>query len=124
MGYSIDCEALQVALKSPPNGYSERKWRRHLKRKLRKEQRGKKKEELKNDIKGKQQENIYNQTVVVVDLNRNGEVDFLYFEEVVSFLISQHRNNAFGNLEVVILIESPGGSVSDFGLGASQIRRL
>jgi len=127
--YCKDSEALQSALKQPPLGVSERTWRGYLKRKARAELREKKKREGKHYAKAAVPSRgaIFNQTVVVLDLNeKDNEMDFAHLEEAVTFIISQHRSKAFGDVEVevVLLMESPGGGVSNFGLGAAQIVRL
>jgi len=124
--YSIDSEALQSALKAPPAGVSQRKWKRIVKRRMQvekgeKEKKGKKRNDLDD-------QHIFNRTIVVLDLNPSGEFDVIHFEEVVTFVVSQHRKKVFetgeAELEIVILVKSPGGSVSKYGLGAVQMNRL
>jgi hypothetical protein len=77
----------------------------------------------------------YRRTVVVVDVPSEGRdgPDNDHLADVVTFLLGQHRRHAFGTnattlrpceLEVVLLVNSPGGSVASFGLAASQVRRL
>ena len=128
--YVKDHEALASALKAPPNDVPDRRWRRHVRRMLRQQRRM----NHGHHIRHKEGlEKMFNRTVVVIELGKSaekgGELDFHHFEEVVSFIVAEHRRKAFGTteqdeLEVVILLESPGGPVSDFGLGASQVRRL
>jgi signal peptide peptidase SppA len=60
-------------------------------------------------------------------------VDLENMSDVVSFLLQQQRLHAFGTckttgapmeLEVVFLVNSPGGAVSTYGLAAAQLQRL
>jgi hypothetical protein len=77
----------------------------------------------------------FRRTVVVVDVPSEGREgpDNEHLADVVTFLLTQHRRHAFGTnattfraceLEVVLLVNSPGGSVASFGLAAAQVQRL
>jgi signal peptide peptidase SppA len=72
-----------------------------------------------------------NQTVIILDLSMLGQSPSEQIRQPVSFLLSQYRNMAMANegsntteLEVVVILESPGGSAVDFGLAAQQLLRL
>lgn len=128
--YIKDSDALQTALRTPPANVPERKWRRHVRRQLRKEQRLARQKER---VAKKDLNDVFDRTVVVVELatSEKGDFDMSHLEGVVTFILAEHRRKAFGaqnttavELEVIILVESPGGGVSEFGLGAAQIRRL
>jgi serine protease SohB len=128
--YSRDSDALQTALRTPPTKVSDRKWRRHVTRQLRKEERLTRKIER---VTKKGLDDVFDRTVVVMELSKSdkGDFDVTYLEDVVTFILSEYRRKAFGvynatavEIEVIILVESPGGGVSEFGLAASQIRRL
>lgn len=81
---------------------------------------------------------IFNRTVVVVPLpmDTNGNLNLRFLSDAVSFLIQQYRTRAFGMIkngnkggepmpvEVVLMVESFGGSVSEYGLAAAHIKRL
>ena len=67
--------------------------------------------------------------VVVVDWTglRSSLPNLKILRDQVSFLLSEYRKLAHlqqPNLEVVVLLESPGGQVSEYGLAASQLLRL
>jgi signal peptide peptidase SppA len=132
--YLLDRDALKAALATPPYNISERKWRRRIHRQGKQEQ---KLSRLKDQGGAKPmtaEENLmFQRTVIVVELSKaeKADMDIAQMEEIVSFIISEHRNKAFGvfnatavDIEVILLIESPGGEVSEFGLGAAQVRRL
>jgi ClpP class serine protease len=75
--------------------------------------------------KNKSKVTLPNKTVVVVDITPNESLDLGYISDVITFLVSQHTKKAFGeSLEVVLLLHSPGGAVTVYGLAASQIARL
>eukprot|EP00548_Thalassiothrix_antarctica_P004434 CAMPEP_0194133090 /NCGR_PEP_ID=MMETSP0152-20130528/3391_1 /TAXON_ID=1049557 /ORGANISM="Thalassiothrix antarctica, Strain L6-D1" /LENGTH=598 /DNA_ID=CAMNT_0038828329 /DNA_START=21 /DNA_END=1817 /DNA_ORIENTATION=- len=127
--YNRDSEALQMALKAPPSHISSNKWNRITKKRnnqLLKMNKEKKKKDT--AAAAADNSNLFNRTVIVLDLNPspNGGVDVNYFEKVVTFIISQHRGKVFGKeeVEVVLLMESPGGSVTEYGFGAAQMNRL
>lgn len=76
----------------------------------------------------------YNETVIVLDLNNvnsaPGRIDSLRDE--VSFLLHQHREKTipYGSsedtpkVELLVLLESQGGSAADFALASQQLLRL
>ena len=89
----------------------------------------------------------YDGAVIILDVTSlDSSVSTMgMLRDQVSFLLSQHRSRRGGEgdlpanegggstiegtgtvpeLEVIALIESPGGSASDYGLAASQLRRL
>lgn len=121
--YERDASALRTAIQLPPEGVSIRTWRRkHLRF------HGKRPRDA-VDLR-----RVFTKTVVVVELQSDSKegMNVAYLADLVSFLIQQHRQYAFGvredngrmGLEVVFLVKSPGGSVSSFGLAAAQIQRL
>ena len=75
-----------------------------------------------------------NKTVVVVDCHPTrggsedkggGEFDLKYLTNVVSFLLHQYHAHVLGDdPEIILLVASPGGAVTTYGLAASQIQRL
>lgn len=123
--YQRDVSALQNVLQRPPLGVSKFQWYRHH---IRMAQGYVEPEKV--DLA-----KVYSRTVVVVELNENPKegINFDTLSEVVTFILQEHRNRAFGihkdtgkpmDVEVVFLVQSPGGSVATFGLAASQMRRL
>jgi ATP-dependent protease ClpP protease subunit len=108
--YTRDEKALGNALSRPPIGISARAWKQYTKKLL---------------PKNKSKVTLPNRTVVVVDITPNESLDLGYMSDVVTFLVSQHTKKNLGeNLEVVLLVHSPGGAVTSYGLAASQIARL
>ena len=108
--YTRDETALGNVLSRPPIGISAMAWRKYTK---------------KLHPKKKSKATLPTQTVVVVDITPNESLDLGYMSDVITFLVGQHMKKAFGeNLEVVLLLYSPGGSVTSYGLAASQIARL
>eukprot|EP00980_Cylindrotheca_fusiformis_P028207 scaffold22586_cov138-Cylindrotheca_fusiformis.AAC.27 len=72
-----------------------------------------------------------NETIIVLDLTTLGQSPSEVIRHQVSFLLSQYRSMAMTKedsnttmLEVVVILESPGGSAVDFGLAADQLLRL
>lgn len=119
--YLRDATVLQNVLQLPPTGVTEWKWRRFLSRQHRVEGKVGKKITLAAPT--------FARTVIV--LNIGSDLNIPQLEQAVTFILSQHREQAFGSiggmakeLEVVLLVDSPGGAVSDYGLAGSQIRRL
>lgn len=128
--YSKDETALKTILQAPPPGVSERKWRWQTRKQQRHERKAR---AASGDPKSTELKTNFDRTVVVMELgdNEKEQLNFHHLQQAVTFLLSQHRQKAFGThntvakrLEVVILVESPGGVVQDFGLAASQVRRL
>ena len=108
--YVRDERALSNVLSKSPAGISNRLWKRHLKH-LRPSRRTKL--------------SLPQRTVVVVNITPNHELDLPYLSEVVTFLLSQHANGAFGvDPEIVMLLYSPGGEVTMYGKAASELGRL
>ena len=84
----------------------------------------------------------YSETVIVLDLIGVDSARIDRLRDEVSFLLHQHReqtisyntttgstdsgeeNTTSKNVEVVVLLESPGGSASDFALASQQLLRL
>ena len=84
----------------------------------------------------------YSETVIVLDLIGVDSARIDRLRDEVSFLLHQHRqqtivynstagsnssgeeNKTSKNVEVVVLLESPGGSASDFALASQQLLRL
>ena len=63
----------------------------------------------------------------------NSAIDLEHLSEVITFLLQQQRQHAFGThkytgepmeLEVVLMVNSPGGAVATYGLAAAQMQRL
>ncbi len=95
---------------------------------------------------------LYNRTVIIIDMKPDSRVGNGMAEQLrdtVSFLIEQHRDHtdrrralshlphlatsrtvkgirpAIGaELEILLILDSPGGTVQDYGLAASQLSRL
>lgn len=97
---------------------------------------------------------LYNNTVIIIDIKADGRVGngmAEHLRDSISFIIEQHRDHldkrrvingkgsqlqtnsrtakgirsALGtNLEVLLLLDSPGGTVSDYGLASSHLTRL
>jgi signal peptide peptidase SppA len=122
--FARDAVVLQSTLRSPPFGISVRLWKRQHIRK-----------QAKRKANKQALHNIYNRTAVVLEVSGDskGGLDVEYLADIVSFLLQQHRECAFGvhketgeakELEVILAINSPGGSVSSYGLAAAQIQRL
>lgn len=81
----------------------------------------------------------YNETVIVLDLTKlESGLRMEVLRDEVSFIIQQHRQSTivpYGSIdkqgrnkthevEVLVLLESPGGSASDFALASQHILRL
>ena len=123
--YARDSDALRRSILTPPAGVPLQLWRRkHIWKQGRRKA-------PKLDL-----QSLYSRTAVVMDVksDMSGDIDLGHLSDAVSFLLQQHRNHAFGTqrgesgepveLEVVFLVQSPGGSVSTYGLAASQVQRL
>ena len=133
--YSKDTVALATAIQAPPMNISERRWKRQMKREAAKERRYQSTQTSASESSSPTTTTTtdFDKTVVVVDMRAgpSGEFDLLHLSDVITFILSQHRQGAFGTingtskeLEVVLLVESPGGAVAHFGLAAAQIGRL
>ncbi|KAL7568520.1 hypothetical protein ACA910_002638 [Epithemia clementina (nom. ined.)] len=124
--YTKDKSVLHAVMNQPPYGIGMARWRFfHNWRVLQQE----------NQRKAIPLSRMFNRTVVVIPLGagKNGELDLPFLTEVISFLVDEFRARTFGvgrhdgqplPLEVVLLVSSPGGSVSHYGLAAAQVQRL
>jgi len=127
--YTEDAHILNKVLEEPPHGIRKFRWRRE--HNWRVVQRSK---SIQVPL-----EETFTRTVVVVQvpIDGSGKVNLPYLSDIVSFLLQQYRGRAFGTikdkiekdglpmpLEVVLLIKSGGGSVSQYGLAAAQVQRL
>lgn len=127
-----DKRALETALWEPPQGITRTRWKRIMSKRSRKEPL----------FKIPNLDQTFVRTAIVLDFGNDskGNLDLKYLADVITFLLTQHRSQAFGSLEqksrsndidpkpveleVIINLNSPGGSVSAFGLAAAQIERL
>ncbi len=152
--YRRDGSALMQALASPPPGVRKYRWKRIFRRRRHANvdiltDSTKKSVEPPSIGNGE----LYNRTVIILDMKPdsrvgNGMADQL--RDTVSFLIEQHRDHtdrrravshlphhatssrtakgirpAIGaELEILLILDSPGGTVQDYGLAASQLSRL
>jgi signal peptide peptidase SppA len=82
----------------------------------------------------------YNETVIIMDMTElDSSVSRMsILRDEVSFLLSNYRNKAMGQqpqssnetealteeLEIIVVLESPGGSASDYALASQQVLRL
>jgi ATP-dependent protease ClpP protease subunit len=108
--YAKDDAILTKTLAKPPSGISQRKWNKYIKS-------TRSKKITLPDISPK--------TVVVVDITPNMQLDMDYLSDVVTFLVGSHTKQKFGvNPEVVLLLGSPGGEVTLYGLAAAHVARL
>ena len=115
--YTKDQSVLVKALSRPPVGFSRHQWNKFIKRL--------KEKPTKDAKKTKSKKEIPNKTVVVVDITPNNQLDLQYISDVVNFLTRVHSQNGFGStVEVVLLLRSPGGPVTTYGLAAAQVARL
>lgn len=112
--YSKDETVLQNILTKPPLGFSRLRWGGYLK-KLR----------PKKHFIAPKGPVLPTKSVVVVDITPSGFIEIPYLTDVVNFLVASHSKTHFGtDPEIVLLVESPGGGVSLFGLAAAQVGRL
>jgi len=122
--YQKDTVALQTAV-VPPQIRNSKAYRRRLQRQQRQKDLAKKKELLQQARTGMLPGNATQRTVIVIKLASEADVDLI--PDVASFLIkvvTDDANHRLGTVEVLILLESPGGSVSEMGYAANQIKRL
>lgn len=134
--YQKDRLAMKKALEDPPENISKRTWsfalqkRRSAFRKQLKQELEKEKENA-PPISGKSSPN-FSRTVIIMDVQTiDADMDSVVetLRDSVSFILSQFndkktRLDLGEHLEVVVCIESPGGSVQEFGLAADQLNRL
>lgn len=126
--HARDALALQNAVNIPPAGVSSRRWKW-----VQRFQQGRNPTSKRRQRRSMLAE-TFTRTVVVVEIMSDSKdgPDVVYLADIVNFLLQQHRNHAFGThksgepmeLEVLLLVQSPGGGVATFGLAAAQIQRL
>jgi ClpP class serine protease len=115
--YSKDASVLTNVLAKPPLGYSRRRWGGYLK-KLRPKT-------ASSLVRKRTGAALPSKSVVVIDITPSGYIEIPYITDVVNFLVASHSKKQFGSdPEIVLLVESPGGGVSLFGLAAAQVGRL
>jgi signal peptide peptidase SppA len=134
--YSRDAVALQTILREPPLGVSYKRWyRQHVRRVQLSNRHHLSKSTLSATPNLAE---TFTRTVVIVELSEGGgsnsaTINFKAMPDVVSFLLQQQRQHAFGTskvtgdampLEIVFIVNSPGGEVSTYGLASAQMRRL
>ena len=138
--YRKDTKALQTVLDLPPDGVGRERWRWQIRkrqvqefRQARKAQRKASKDLMEEPKQKHYIDTAFNNTTIVFELStsQSESLDLSHLEEVVSFILQEHRRKSFGSsngkakeLEVVVLLTSPGGGVFEFGLAAAQIHRL
>jgi hypothetical protein len=114
--YTKDEVVLTQALSRPLSGYSKTQWNKYLK-----SLKPPKTEEAKKMKKMP----IPTKTTVVVNITPNNQLDLSYLADVVNFLTKVHASLGFGQaVEVVLLLRSPGGPVTTYGLAAAHVARL
>eukprot|EP00980_Cylindrotheca_fusiformis_P022987 scaffold9983_cov66-Cylindrotheca_fusiformis.AAC.1 len=125
--YVKDEKVLTRALQRAPSGYNKFQWWRHLKS-LRSSNSSRTFVSEYDDNNPKKRIlplKTPARTTVVVNITPNEQLDLSYLSDVVNFLTRVHQSYGFGkDVEVILLLESGGGSVATFGLAASQIARL
>jgi serine protease SohB len=113
--YSKDESIFNRVIATPSRGFSRLHWSKYLK-----SLRPKGKVPL--ATKGPA---LPSKNIIVVDIAPSGQIDVDYITDVVNFLLAAHSKLQFGESpEIVLLVESPGGGVSKFGLAAAQVGRL
>eukprot|EP00980_Cylindrotheca_fusiformis_P015315 scaffold4272_cov98-Cylindrotheca_fusiformis.AAC.5 len=126
--YVKDEKVLTRALQRAPSGYNKFQWWRHLKS-LRSSNSSSRTFVSEYDDNNPPKKILPlktpARTTVVVNITPNEQLDLSYLSDVVNFLTRVHQSYGFGkDVEVILLLESGGGSVATFGLAASQIARL
>jgi ClpP class serine protease len=142
--YSRDAVALQTVLREPPLGVSHKRWHHQHARKVLSHRRPR------PATPSRTLAETFTRTVVVVELGTaagsasgstdglsgsfsGSQIDLKSMPDVVSFLLQQQLRHAFGTakdtggpmpLEIVFIINSPGGEVSTYGLAAAQMQRF
>ena len=147
--YRRDGKALQLALNSPPLGVGKYAWKRILNKRRRDTVASLAELECTttSSVANLQTGKLYNKTLIIVEIKPDARVGngmAEYLRDAVSFLIEQHRDHsdrrrnvdtptrssrgirtALGtDLEILLLLDSPGGTVQDYGLASSQLARL
>jgi len=151
--YRRDGSALMQALASPPPGVRKYRWKRIFHRR-RKENMDSLIDSTTESMEPPSLGNgeLYNRTVIILDMkpdSRVGNGMAEHLRDTVSFLIEQHRDHtdrrrsishvphlattrtakgirsAIGaEMEILLILDSGGGTVQDYGLAASQLCRL
>lgn len=141
--YSRDAVALQTVVREPPLGVSQKRWHHQHNRKVLSHRR------RPRPSPSRTLAETFTRTVVVVELGTSGsasssgstdsfsvsgsQIDLKSMPDLVSFLLQQHRRHAFGTskdtgdpmpLEILFILNSPGGEVSTYGLAAAQMQRF
>ena len=145
-----DSLALQTALDEAPQGISAGRWRRTMARRRGKFAMSSTGGPATAAFpKRPKLDSTFVKTVIVIEFGNDGKgnLDLKYLANIVSFLLTQHQLQSFGSvqeeievkeggkkttkiiskpveLEIVFKIDSPGGSVTSFGLAAAQVERL
>lgn len=150
--FARDALALQTALDEAPQGISAGRWRRTMAGRRGKSTLVSTGGPAARVFpKRPKLDATFVKTVIVIEFGNDakGNLDLKYLASIVSFLLTQHQLQSFGStqedivvkgeggkktttktifkpveLEVVFKIDSPGGSVSTFGLAAAQVERL
>lgn len=151
--YRRDESALRQALASPPPGVSKYRWKPIFRRRKKAHLNNLTNPCGDSTIPPSfLNEVLYNRTVIIVDMkpdSRMGGGMAEQLRDTVSFIIEQHRDHtdrrrsthhpqhlatartvkgirpAIGaELEILLILDSPGGTVQDYGLAASQLSRL
>ena len=129
--FARDTLALQTALQEPPRGISKFRWGRVMRKRYPRQP----------FFKSQKLDDTFVKTAIVAEVGNDakGQLDLKHLSDLVTFLLSQHRAKSFGtvqqenekgveekpvDLEIILKVNSPGGSVSVFGLAAAQIERL
>jgi ClpP class serine protease len=111
--YIRDEAVFSKALATPAAGLSKFKWNKYV-RAIRSH---------KNVTLPKPQ--VPTKTVIVVDITPHNQLDIGHLTDIVTFLIGAQRRNMLGKEpEIVMLLQSPGGEVTAYGLAAAQVARL
>jgi len=131
--YEKDGLAMKKALENPPEQLSKLSWKfanNQRKSAFKKNiAKGEKDSEFATPLRPSDR---YSRTVIILDVvthDRDMSTVVQQLRDSVSFILSQYHDTKLrlemgDSLEVVVRIESPGGVVQDFGLGADQLSRL
>ena len=126
--YTRDTAIFARVIAKPTDGISKLKWNKYLK-----SRRGKSNgKNVRGNSKNKdidkgtlKKSNVPTKTVIVTDITPYDQLDIGYLTDVVTFLIGAQRKNLLGeDPEIILLLRSPGGEVTRFGLAAAQVARL
>ncbi|KAL7431124.1 hypothetical protein ACHAXM_002533 [Skeletonema potamos] len=148
--YRRDGSALMQALASPPPGVRRYRWNKIFRQRRKDFLTDLTMDSTDPPSLGNGE--LYNRTVIILDMKPDSRVGNGMAEQLrdtVSFLIEQHRDHTDrrrsvshsphlttartakgirpalgGELEILLILDSPGGTVQDYGLAASQLSRL